>query len=40
MSLVCFKEDSDEIIGMNLTYVVSKNDNLLEYLRDTVIHLI
>lgn len=26
MALVCFQEGSDEIVGLNMTYVSSKND--------------
>lgn len=36
MAIACFKEDSDEIVGMNLTYVICKDDNFLEYLKETV----
>lgn len=36
MTLVCFKEGSDEIIGFNITYVSSKNDTFFKHIEEAV----
>lgn len=35
-SLVCFREDSDEIVGLNITYVTHKNDPFWKNVKELV----
>lgn len=35
-SLVCFREDTDDIVGLNITYVATKNDPFWQEARELV----
>lgn len=36
MTLICLKEGSNDIIAMNVNYVISKNDTFYDHLTDNV----
>lgn len=39
MVLVCYKSDSDEIVGLNMNFVLAKDDHYFEDLVKQVIHV-
>lgn len=39
-SLVCFREGSDEIVGLNVTYVTMENDPISDHIMKAVNTLI